>query len=254
MLRVDALTIRFRRHDGSRSCPLDGVTLDLVRGEVTGLVGGSGAGKSLVAEALAGLLPHNAEVAGNLSVDGAPLRPGSVALAPQGIDALDPLATVGAQIVRFARLAGRRVDAAGLLRDLGLPDAVLRAYPHELSGGMAKRALIGTALATGAGYLIADEPTLGLDPDTADRIMARLAGLAGRGLGVLVISHDLPRLVAVCGRVTVLMEGQMVETAPAAAFAAGALTHPFSRSLWAAQTWTAQATGRPVRIPGLAAC
>lgn len=250
MLQIENLTIRFRHHDGSRTCAVQGVTLSLAPGEVAGLVGGSGAGKSLVAEALAGLLPRNAEVSGRLSLDGAPLLPGKVALAPQGIDALDPLATVGAQIARFARLAGRQADAMALAAALGLPDAALQDYPHELSGGMAKRALIATALATGARLLVADEPTLGLDPDTADRIMAVLAGLARQGIGVLVISHDLPRLVRVCARVTVLEQGQMVETAPSAAFAAHALTHPFSRSLWAAQTWGAG----PARITGVAAC
>jgi peptide/nickel transport system ATP-binding protein len=244
MLRIENLSVSFRRHQGGRTTPLKGVSLNVARGELVGLIGGSGAGKSLLAEAVMGLLPRNAEVAGSLSVDGQALRPGAplptgvLALAPQGIDALDPLARVGTQMERFARLAHRSVDAPALMRSLGLSAAAARAYPHELSGGMAKRALIATALASGAKLLIADEPTLGLDPDLADSLMALLGRLAEQGTGVLLISHDLPRLVALSERVTILQEGAMVETAPASAFADGTLQHPFSRELWAAQTWS----------------
>lgn len=238
MLRVRSLSVRFRRHDGSHATALSGLELTLARGEVIGLVGGSGAGKSLVAEALMGLLPRNAEVSGQITLDGQGLAPGQLALAPQAIDALDPLTRLGDQICRFARLAGQPPpDLPAALARLGLPATAARAFPHELSGGMAKRALIATALATGAGFLIADEPTLGLDPETADRILALLAGLAAQGQGVCVISHDLPRLIAIAGRVTILQEGRMVETALAQDFTGGQLRHPFSRALWAAQSW-----------------
>lgn len=245
MLRVEGLGIAFRQHDGRRLVPLEGVSLTVGRGEVVGLIGGSGAGKSLVAEALCGLLPRNAEVSGRLTIDGAVPRPGQIALAPQGTLALDPLARVGAQIARFARLAGRQVAPQALLADLGLAPEVARSFPHQLSGGMAKRALIATTLATGADWIIADEPTLGLDPDTADQIVALIAGLAARGKGVLIISHDLPRLVAHAARVTILRDGRMVETAPAAAFAAGGLADAFSRDLWAAQTWSRLPADQP---------
>ncbi|MFN4057658.1 MAG: ATP-binding cassette domain-containing protein [Roseinatronobacter sp.] len=237
MLRVEALSVRFRRHDGLCDDVLDGVDLTLPRGALRGLVGGSGAGKSLVAEALLGLLPRNALVSGQMRVDGRALRTGDIGLAPQGVDALDPLMRVGAQMDRMARLAGAAPQAVTLARAVGLPEATLDAWPHELSGGMAKRALIATALATGAPYLVADEPTLGLDPATADKVLDLLAAIARGGVGVLVISHDLPRLVARAEQVTILHHGQMVETAPAAAFGAGGLQHPFSRRLWAAQHW-----------------
>lgn len=244
MLELRDLSVRFRRHQGAPLTPLAGVSLSAARGELVGLVGGSGAGKSLIAEAVMGLLPRNAEVGGELLLDGAPhplgtpVPPGRLALAPQGIDALDPLARVGVQIERFAALARRPLDASALMRSLGLSASAARAYPHQLSGGMAKRALIATALASGAQLLIADEPTLGLDPELADELMALLKRLAAAGTGVLLISHDLPRLVALCERVVILHEGAMVETAPASAFVSGALQHPFSRALWGAQTWS----------------
>lgn len=237
MLRIDGLGVQFRRHDGLTDTVLDGVTLQVRPGAVTGLVGGSGAGKSLVAEAMLRALPRNALVTGTITRDNRPLRPGDIALAPQGIDALDPLMRVGAQIDRMARLSGAPPRASALVRAVGLAERACYAWPHELSGGMAKRALVATALATNAPFLVADEPTLGLDPDAAEGVLDLLAGLARDGLGVLVISHDLPRLVARADTVTILQHGHMVETAPAAAFAAGTLRHPFSRRLWAAQAW-----------------
>lgn len=231
-LEIRDLSVAFRRPDGSRLRALEDLSLSLARGELLGLVGGSGAGKSLVAEAVMGALPRNAEISGEIRAQG------RLALAPQGIEALDPLARIGAQIRRFARLAGRRADPAALCAALDLPQEALEAYPHELSGGMAKRALLATALAAEPDHLLADEPTLGLDPETADRVMALLGRLAAEGRGVLVVSHDLPRLVSVAGRILVLREGRPVETAPAAAFREGGLRHPFSRELWAAQSWS----------------
>jgi peptide/nickel transport system ATP-binding protein len=237
MLVIEGLSVRFRRHGAPPLTVLDGLDLTAPRGAVTGLCGASGAGKSLIAAAIAGTLPRNAETAGRIVVDGQAPAPGRIALAPQGLDALDPLARVGTQIARFARLAGRDVDATGLLARLGLAAEVARAWPHELSGGMARRVCLASALATGAGWLVADEPTSGLDGEAADRVMGLLGSLADEGYGLLVISHDLPRLAAVAAGITVLREGRAVETAPASAFRGGgaALSHPFARRLWQAQ-------------------
>lgn len=237
MLKVSKLSVRFRQHDGSRLAPIEDVSFTLGRGELVGLVGGSGAGKSLIAEALIGTLPRNAEVSGAVTLNGAVPPRGAIALAPQGRDALDPLAPSGRQVARFARLAGVSCDVPQLFANLGLPPSTVRLWPHELSGGMAKRVLVATALATGADYLIADEPTVGLDGASADRIMALLADLAASGRAVLVISHDLVRLARVARRMVILEEGRQVEVADAAAFAEDRLVHPFSRALWQAQTW-----------------
>lgn len=241
-LEIAGLGLSFRQHDGTRISPLAGLNLSLGMGEVVGLVGGSGAGKSLVAASVMGLLPRNAETRGTVTLGGKPITPGAVALAPQGIDALDPMATVGHQLRRFALLAGvSRVTAkdriAAILSQVQLPPEVLKLYPHMLSGGMAKRVLLATALVGGARILIADEPSLGLDPATADRIMDCLRDLAGPDRAILVISHDLPRLIRIASHVTVLQEGQMVEACSAAHFHAEGtkLVHPFTRALWQAQ-------------------
>lgn len=237
MLVVQGLSVRFHRHRAPPLRVLDALDLVAPRGVVTGICGASGAGKSLIATALAGTLPRNAEVTGRIMVDGSAPAPGRIALAPQGLDALDPLARVGAQITRFTQLAGRKTDVAALLSRLGLDPDVALAWPHELSGGMARRACLATALATGAGWLIADEPTAGLDDLAADRIMRLLGDLAGDGYGVVVISHDLPRLASVASCIAVLRDGRAIETAPATAFhgTGTTLVHPFARKLWQAQ-------------------
>lgn len=236
-LSVINLTVSFPSADGQSVQALKGLSLTVERGEVAGLAGASGAGKSLVAEALMGLLPGNAITGGHVTVDGQTPRPGSLALAPQTIDALDPLARTGPQLTRFGKPFGRAVDAAKLLADVGLEPDVAHAFPHELSGGMAKRVLLASALASGADFIIADEPTSGLDPDNANRIMALIASLAQKGQGLLVISHDLKRLAAIARRITVMQDGAIVETADAECFASegSALSAPYTRALWRAQ-------------------
>ncbi|WP_114011557.1 ATP-binding cassette domain-containing protein [Cohaesibacter intestini] len=237
MLVVKNLSVHFRQHDGSRLAPIRDVTFTLPRGRLTGLVGGSGAGKSLIAEALISNLPHNAERSGQMEFDGTPPKQGALALAPQSRDALDPLCPVGRQVARFARLAGHNCDVTALFSHLGLSPECLEQWPHELSGGMAKRVLLATALATGAECIIADEPTAGLDGKAADRIMALLASFAESGKAVLVISHDLQRLTGIAHQMVILQEGEQVEVADTEAFHKGTLAHPFSKALWQAQSW-----------------
>nr|WP_321481415.1 ATP-binding cassette domain-containing protein [uncultured Cohaesibacter sp.] len=237
MLVVKNLSVHFRQHHGAPLSPIRDVSFSLKRGGVTGLVGGSGAGKSLIAEALIGNLPRNAEITGHMAFDGAPPKPGTLALAPQGRDSLDPLCPVGRQVARFAKLAGRSCDVPALFERLGLSPESFEHSPHALSGGMAKRVLLATALATGADCIIADEPTAGLDGEAADRIMALLASLATGGKAILVISHDLMRLTQIADQMVILEEGQQVDVTSADAFHEGRLAHPFTKALWQAQTW-----------------
>ncbi|QQA41566.1 ATP-binding cassette domain-containing protein [Pelagovum pacificum] len=231
-LKIEDLSVSF-----PTGLVLDGVSFSLDRGEVVGMTGSSGAGKSIVAEALVGALPPDAIRAGRITVDGAPLVPRTIALAPQRLDALDPLAQVGRQLERFARLADRSMDVLAVLAGVGLPARTARLYPHELSGGMARRVLLATALATGADWIVADEPTVGLDDAASRRILSLLADLAASGHGVIVISHDLIGLAKIAARVVILRQGRHVETASASVFTGpGAdLREEFSRALWQAQ-------------------
>ncbi|MBK1698788.1 ATP-binding cassette domain-containing protein [Rhodovibrio salinarum] len=213
---------------------LEDLNFSLARGEILGIAGSSGAGKSLIAAALAGVLPAGARTEGWIAIDGSPPGPRDIALAPQRLDALDPLAPLGRQIQRLLR---QRCDPGALLTRVGLSKTLVGRYPHELSGGMARRALLATALASGADWLVVDEPTVGLHPEAADHVMAMLSGFAQAGHGLVVVSHDLPRLARIADRVLVLSQGRAVETTCASAFAGGgaALQHPFSRALWEAQ-------------------
>ena len=237
------------RYDGGVPA-VDGVTLTVAPGEIVGLVGGSGSGKSTIAAAALGLLPPTAAVSGGvvrvgghdlaeLSAAGLrALRGSTVALVPQeAMSALTPVHTIGRQLgeaVRAHRRVGRRAAgerAAELLSLVGLDPAVARQYPHRLSGGMRQRVAVALALAGDPALVIADEPTGGLDVLAAADLLELLDGLRARtGLALLVISHDLPVIERVADRVAVLHVGRLVEVGPTTQVIV-APRHPYTRSL-----------------------
>ncbi len=212
---------------------LDGVSFDVGAGTLHALVGESGSGKTLAALAMLGVLPGAAKVAGGtLAIEGqaplglddsrvAELRGKTLSLAPQdALLALDPVMRVGEQIAegvrvhRGATATQASAEAVRLLAEVGLadPEKVARAYAHELSGGMRQRALLSAALAGGPRVLIADEPTSALDASVQGVVLALLRQLAkSRGLGVLLITHDLQVVRDACDEVTVLYAGRVAE-------------------------------------------
>jgi len=251
LLSVDRLTVAFRRYRGLADRVdidyLADLTLDVERGEVVALFGASGAGKSLFAHAVLGLLPANAVVTGSIRFEGerldvasiAALRGRRIALVPQSLSHLDPLATIGRQIGWAAKRAGcrgfTRGDAVAALDRFGLDGSVLESYPHRLSGGMARRVMLAIASVGDADLIIADEPTNGLDPDNAEKVFGFLRGFADEGKGVVVISHDLAAAVASADRVAVLRDGALVATEQAATFRDGGEgLSPYARALWRA--------------------
>ena len=165
-----------------------------------------------------------------------------IGLIPQDTKfSLNPVMTVGRQIAEAVRLAGvpraeRRGRTFDLLHDVGIKDAqrVARAYPHELSGGMAQRAMIAMMIAPDPALLIADEPTSALDVSVRRQVLDILDDLvADRGMGLIIISHDLGLVGRFCDRVLVMYEGKVIERC-----AAGALEsaqHPYTRGLFAAR-------------------
>ena len=208
---------------------LDGVSFTLEAGEIVALVGESGSGKSVTARALLGLLPFRPGwTGGEITVvragerrpirteaDFVGLRGDVLGLLFQDARAaLDPLWSVGRQVVEAARLGGDpATNLTTWLTRAGLRDAdrVARAYPHELSGGMAQRVAIALALARRSPLLIADEPTTGLDPTVQRAILAELRSLAAQGHGLLFITHDLRLLPGFADRVMVMEGGRIVE-------------------------------------------
>ncbi|MGJ7580356.1 ABC transporter ATP-binding protein [Variovorax sp. RHLX14] len=223
LLSVEGLSV----HVGSRPLLRD-VSFSLRPGEALTLLGESGAGKSLLAQAVMGNLPDALRAGGTVTVDGARSRAQdayarrhlwgrTLALLPQEPAlALDPLMRVAPQLVESHALV-RGVDAetarAAALQDLqaaGLSDAALQ-YPWQLSGGMAQRAAAAVASAGGARVLLADEPTKGLDAHWRDRTVDTLRAVQSEGGCVVVITHDLRVAQALGGRLIVLRGGEVVE-------------------------------------------
>ena len=248
-LTVRDLTVTLRTRAGSGSV-VDRVSFGIARGEAFGLVGESGSGKSMTAFSIMRLLPAVAEAtAGAVTLEGRNLfalpesemrqvRGGQVGMIfQQARSALNPLIRIEKQITRVAQAHGRLTEgsasdlAARLLREVGLPARVARNYPHQLSGGMAQRALIAIVLAARPALLIADEPTTGLDVTTEAEIYDLLHELRAEfGLTLLLITHDLALVSQHCDRVAVMQAGHIVESGTVEQIFDRAL-HPYTQAL-----------------------
>jgi peptide/nickel transport system ATP-binding protein len=214
-------------------------TIDMYPGEILSIVGASGSGKSLLAHAILGLLPSNAYTTGSLKYHGRELsqerkealRGRDIALIPQSVNYLDPLHQVRRQI---DSPLGEPGGGAEILDRLQLQKEVRDMYPFQLSGGMARRVLITTALTSGAKLIIADEPTPGLHESAVQETLRALRELARRGCGILMITHDIDLAFEAADRIAVFNDGVTVEVVSAADFKAGPdnLTHPYSKALW----------------------
>lgn len=251
LLDVRDLSISFVQYStGLRRIRLDvvaGLDLTIDSGELVAVVGASGSGKSLLAHAVLGLLPTNAVQGGTITYDGASLdgrrlrrlRGREIALIPQSVAHLDPLTRVGAQTRRAAVLAGRTdatVATEQAYARLRLATTTARRYPHELSGGMARRVLTATSTIGRPRLVIADEPTPGLHATAVAETLAGLRAMADEGTAVVLITHDLERSLDIADRVAVFYAGTTVEVAPTSAFAGdgSVLAHPYSTALWRA--------------------
>lgn len=227
--------------------------LEVARGQVVGLVGETGSGKSLTALAAVRLFPSAAmritggsvrvvgqEVAGRPEREVARLRGRRVGFVFQDpLTALNPVFPVGEPLVRVLRMhlglapARARAEAVLRLRQVELPDpeAMLRRFPHELSGGQRQRVLIAIALGGDPALLLADEPTTALDVTVQAEVVALLLRLrAERGLGILFISHNLALVGKIADRVAVMYAGDVVEEATAEALLRRP-RHPYTRAL-----------------------
>jgi peptide/nickel transport system ATP-binding protein len=231
------------------------VSLTVDNGEVHGLVGESGAGKSTIAKAVLGIIPSQVKVTGGSIVfegrDLLALRPGElreilgrdIALVPQDPStALNPARRIDAQMTDGLRLKRglsakqARVRARALLEEVQIrdPDRVLKSYPHQLSGGMRQRVLIAAAFGLEPKLVIADEPTTALDVTVQKQILRLIRSLQERhGTSVLFVSHDLGVVAKICDRVTVLYMGKVVEQG-VTADVLNAPRHAYTKALLAA--------------------
>ena len=239
---------------------LRSVSLRVAPGEVRGLVGESGAGKSMIGKAILGILPRAVRIAeGEIRLAGRDLLAmppaerrrlvgATCALIPQDpMTALNPARRVGGQITdRLTDILGwpaakARARAAELLAEVAIPDParVLRAYPHELSGGMRQRVLIAAAFAAEPRLIVADEPTTALDVTVQKEVLRLIRGMQERhGTALLFVTHDLGVVSKVCQTLSVLYAGKVVEDTDIRRFFAGP-AHPYARALLAATPkWT----------------
>ena len=247
LLEIHDLSVSFRMYDGTLEQKELQVISDLhltVRpGEIVAVAGSSGSGKSLLASAILGILPGNATMKGQLRYKGQELTPETqkklrgteIALVPQSIAFLDPLMKVGKQADGHKKPYPSE-KRKGLFKRFSLPENTEKLYPFQLSGGMARRVLVSTALITDAQLIIADEPTPGMSLDQALEALQRFRELANEGKGVILITHDIDLAFEFADRVAVFYAGTTVETAPVADFKTGAdaLRHPYSKALWRA--------------------
>lgn len=241
LLKVKDLTVSFSQYDhGWEKVDLEvihSLDVEVNAGEILAVVGSSGSGKSLLAHAVLGILPGNANVSGKMEFNGQELTPylqenirgKEMVFIPQSVDYLDPLMKVGRQ-VQGVRGTIEKVKSA--FKRYNLKAEVEELYPFQLSGGMARRVLISTAVMEDAKLIIADEPTPGLDLKMAMETLRHFRELADQGCGVLLITHDIDLAFNVADRISVFYAGTTVEECPVEDFKTGkdALRHPYSKA------------------------
>ncbi|MEU4242568.1 dipeptide/oligopeptide/nickel ABC transporter permease/ATP-binding protein [Actinoplanes sp. NPDC026619] len=246
------------------------VSFSLQEREILGIVGESGCGKSVTVSAVLDSLGPTGRTTGSIKFDGTDLltAPASTRAATRGriayvsqdpMVSLDPSFTIGAQLGEIVRTHDRSSRAAAqarvleLLTDVGLPDppALMKKYPHQISGGQAQRVSIACALAGRPRVLVADEPTTALDVTVQGEILSLLRRLRDQnGMAIILITHDLGVIADLCDRVAVMYAGQIVETAPAGTLF-GHPSHPYTKALIQANPIVAERGQLLPSIPGV---
>ncbi len=266
---VENLAVRFQQRDRTIHA-VNGVSFRLARGEVLGILGESGSGKSVTLRSLMRLLPRNCAIGGRVVLDGEDvtaasesrleeLRGNRIAMIFQEpATALDPVFTIGQQITEtlvrhldIGRRAARR-HALDWLERVQIPSARRRldAYPHEMSGGMRQRAMIALALSCNPTVLLADEPTTALDVTVQIQILLLLRELQRElGMAVVFVTHDVGAAAEVSDRLAVMYAGRFVEMGTARDVLRKR-AHPYTEGLLAANLHGVEPGSRLVTIPG----
>jgi ABC-type dipeptide/oligopeptide/nickel transport system ATPase component len=266
-LELVNVVVSYQQRDG-RSDAVRGVSLRIDPGEIVGMVGASGSGKSSIGYAIMGLLPANAEVSGKILLDGEDLvgraegqlrgvrgrRMGMVFQDPS--TALNPVFRIRTQIVdtlmrhrkNLKRSEAKRI-AADVISEMGIEPERLGSFPHQLSGGMRQRALIAAAMVAQPGLLVADEPTSDLDTVSQAQILRLLRDLRDeRGIGILLVSHDMGVIASICDRVGVMRQGKLVELGTCEDVLRRP-RHPYTKALVEVSGRQRDADGRFVTMP-----
>ncbi len=270
LLEIDNLHLDFKTSRG-RMQALCGISLAVQPGEIFGVVGETGCGKTVTGLSVLRLLPRNAIIPqGEIRFEGQNLldlstddmrrvRGGQIAMIFQDpSSSLNPVFTIGSQLERIVRQhldmdrTQARTQAAEMLDAVGLPDVerIMQAYPHQLSGGMQQRVMIALALACRPKLLIADEPTTALDVTIQAQILALLKDLRDRfGISVILITHNLGVVAKTCDRLAVLYAGRVIESGPTRTIFTDP-QHPYTQGLMAAIPRPDRKGTKMAAIPG----
>ena len=241
ILEINDLVVSFSMYKkGFRKADLEvihSLSLDVREKEIVAIVGSSGSGKSVLASAVLGLLPGNAKTCGSIRYRNQPLDDKlrkkclgtEIAYIPQSVDHLDPVMKVGPQVVGVHSTKEKQRE---MFRKYQLDERVEKMYPFQLSGGMARRVLISSAVLETPKLIIADEPTPGLSVDMAMDTLKHFREIADAGTGILLITHDIDLAFEVADRIAVFYAGTIVEISPTEDFKKGRdfLRHPYSKA------------------------
>lgn len=247
ILSVKDLGISFSQYTkGLRRRELEVITnldIDLYEGEILAVVGSSGSGKSLLAHAILGILPDNATTEGNIIYKGKSLslkdkeklRGREIVFIPQSVNFLDPLMKVSKQVkisIENKEEANKR--QRDIFNKYGLDKKVDNFYPFELSGGMARKVLLSTALVSDCKVIIADEPTPGLDEKSLNEALKDFRNIADSGCAILMITHDIEAALKIADKIAVFYAGTTLEIANVNDFKGDGknLRHPYSKALF----------------------
>ena len=224
------------------------LTLDISEGEILAVLGSSGSGKSLLAHAIFGILPENANLNGKIKYKGKELsqkdkeeiRGKDIVLVPQSVNFLDPLMKISDQAIGYTETDEEKKTKKAKQREIfehyNLGPEVDDMYPFQLSGGMARRVLVSTALLSDPKLVVADEPTPGLDQKTVEETLNHFKNMKKDGIGVLLITHDIHAALEVADRIGIFYSGYVIEIAKTEDFSGDGenLLHPYTKALYKA--------------------
>lgn len=227
---------------------INDLSMEISEGEIVTVLGSSGSGKSLLAQSILGILPSNSRLTGEMTYKGEALtekrkeelRGDEIALIPQSVKYLDPLMKISQQAIGEYGSEEEKKEQLKKQREIfkkyNLDEKVDDMYPFQLSGGMARRVLISTALLSNPKLVIADEPTPGLDEKSIDETLKYLKEMANNDVGILLITHDIEAALRVSDKIAIFYAGYVIEIANIEDFTGDGekLLHPYTQSLFKA--------------------
>lgn len=249
ILKVKDLGVSFSQYTkGLRRRDLKVITnldVELYEGEILAVVGSSGSGKSLLAHAILGILPDNSTTEGSITYknkeltqkDKEKLRGDEIVLIPQSVNYLDPLMQVSKQVkISIKDKTNADKIQRKIFNKYGLGEKVDKYYPFQLSGGMARKVLLSTALVSDTKVIIADEPTPGLDEKSLNEALQNFRDIADNGCAVLMITHDIEAALKIADKIAIFYAGTTLEIANVKDFENGGenLRHPYTKALYEA--------------------